>query len=183
MENVLPSERKNVKTSVGLSDKSKVRIIMRYLSMTKDEFCNEFRVLKSTMEGILKGSSKLGCKSKGKIIELYPEISKIWLEYGVGDMNGGLRPNKKLVDALENVYNTDIDEILSSNILYHISKWTKIKSDDVRDILDYNRQIKYKESLQISKFLKVKYHDILSENLDQLNINKAVSKLIRESYY
>lgn len=182
MENVLPSERKNVKTSVGLSDKSKVRIIMKYLSMTRDEFCNEFRVLKSTMEGILKGSSKLGCKSKGKIIELYPEISKIWLEYGVGDMNGGLRPNKKLVNALENVYNTDIDEILSSNILYHISKWTKIKSDDIRDILDYNRQIKYKESLQISKFLKVKYHDILSENLDQLNINKAVSKLIRESY-
>ena len=90
MENVLPSERKNVKTSVGLSDKSKVRIIMKYLSMTRDEFCNEFRVLKSTMEGILKGSSKLGCKSKGKIIELYPEISKIWLEYGVGDMNGGI---------------------------------------------------------------------------------------------
>lgn len=183
MESIQSDKKILPKKNVGLDDARKVRKLMTYLSMTPDEFSREFGVIKEVMNGLLDGTCKLSSKIKVKVSLLYPEISKIWLEYGIGNMTSGLIPNRKIKIALEKIYGESFDDIKEvKDIIYHISRSSKIKYKDLSEILDFTRQIRYNESIKLSKFLGVKYHDILSEDLISLNISKSVISKVRKSF-
>lgn len=183
MESIQSDKKILPKKNVGLDDARKVRKLMTYLSMTPDEFSREFGVIKEVMNGLLDGTCKLSSKIKVKVSLLYPEISKIWLEYGIGNMTSGLIPNRKIKIALEKIYGESFDDIKEvKDIIYHISRSSKIKYKDLSEILDFTRQIRYNESVKLSKFLGIKYHDILSEDLIPLNISKSVISKVRKSF-
>lgn len=183
MESIQSDKKILPKKNVGLDDARKVRKLMTYLSMTPDEFSREFGVIKEVMNGLLDGTCKLSSKIKVKVSLLYPEISKIWLEYGIGNMTSGLIPNRKIKIALEKIYGGSFDDIKEvKDIIYHISRSSKIKYKDLSEILDFTRQIRYNESIKLSKFLGVKYHDVLSEDLISLNISKSVISKVRKSF-
>lgn len=184
MENVLSSKRKSTKKVMGLTDKEKVDSLLEYLHMTPIEFSNEFRIVKGVMSGLLDGSSRLTNKVKVRIINRYPEISKIWMEYGTGFMTSGLVPNHRLINIFEEIYEVKVNDVseLTSEIA-HLSTITNIKIDKIADLLDLNRQLTFNDSLRFAREFKVKYYDILSEDKNlELDLDKSVIESIRESY-
>lgn len=183
MESVLFDKELLPKKDVGLSDAKKVKRLMRYLSMTPDEFSREFGVIKDVMNGLLDGTCKLSSKIKVKISILYPEISKIWLEYGIGSMTSGLIPNRKIKLAIEKIYGVSLDDVNNAkDVIYHVSLSSRVKYKDLSEILDFTRQIKYRESVKLSKFLGVKYHDVLSESSDEINICESIISKVKKSF-
>lgn len=170
---------------VGLTDKTKLKIIMKYLHLTPSELCLEFKLSAITFNKIFKHNSTGYIKEPfiDRVVSMYPDIRKGWLINGEGFMNNGLYPNIKLSKSIECSFRMKVDKFMSSKYIYGFSKVIGIPVLKLCDILDNRIQMDETDLNKVSKLLEAKISDLIDvkELKDYSVLNKVKSKVIIES--